>query len=68
MINHPESYEEAGRKSAEARNKRDEGTAQHWARHFRRMRELEQGPDRLTAGRLYDTAYTEARNIGGAAL
>ena len=63
MLNHPDAYTEAGRKSAEARNQRDEDRAQHWARHFRAMRGLEQGPDRMEAGRLYDAAYAAARNV-----
>jgi hypothetical protein len=63
MLNRREAYTEAGRKTAEARNQRDESRAQHWARHFRSMRALEQGTDRLEAGRLYDTAYTEARTL-----
>lgn len=63
MLNCPESYAEAGRKAAEARNQRDESRAQHWARYFSAMRALEQGDDRDEARRLYDAAYTEARTL-----
>ncbi len=63
MLNSRESYTEAGRKSAEARNQRDEARAQHWADYFRRMRSSEQGDDRITAEQLYREAYTQARTF-----
>lgn len=64
MINNPDSYTEAGRKSAQARNQRDEARAQHWASYFRRMQTSEATQaDRDEARRLYDTAYTEARTM-----
>lgn len=63
MLNHPDSYTEAGRKSGEARNQRDEARAQHWAQYFSRMQRSEQDADRTEARRLYDAAYTAARNI-----
>lgn len=64
MLNHPDSYAEAGRKSAEARNQRDEARAQHWAHYFHRMQgsEADQA-DRQEARRLYDAAYTQARRM-----
>lgn len=63
MLNTPAAYTEAGRKSAEARNQRDEARAKHWAEYFSRMRGSEQDADRTEARRLYDAAYTTARNI-----
>lgn len=63
MLNSRESYAEAGRKSAQARNQRDEARAQHWADYFRRMRSSEQGDDRITAEQLYREAYTQARTL-----
>lgn len=63
MINNPESYSEAGRKAAEARNQRDEARAEHWARYYRSMRGIESPEDRQTIDRLYREAYTEARTI-----
>lgn len=62
MLNNPDAYTEAGRKSAEARNQRDEARAQHWAQHFRRMRGSEQDAARLEAYRLYNEAYMTTRN------
>lgn len=63
MLNNPDAYTEAGRKAGEARNQRDEARAQHWARYFAQMRGSEQDADRIEARRLYDAAYTAARNI-----
>jgi hypothetical protein len=63
MINNPESYSEAGRKAAEARNQRDEARAEHWARYYRSMRGIENPEDRQQIDRLYHEAYTAARII-----
>ena len=63
MLNPEINYSEAGRKSAEARNQRDEARAQHWAQYFQGMRNLERGDDRARAQQLYQDAYTEARTI-----
>lgn len=63
MLNHPDSFAEAGRRAAEARNQRDEARADHWARHFRNMRRLEKDEDRPTIDRLYHDAYQSARII-----
>lgn len=63
MLNPEENYTEAGRKSAQARNQRDEARAQHWARYFQGMRNLEQPSDRKRAEALYQAAYSEARRV-----
>jgi len=63
MLNTEENYTEAGRKSAEARNQRDEARAQHWARYFQGMRNLERPDDRKKAETLYQVAYSEARRV-----
>jgi len=61
MLNPEANYTEAGRKGAEARNQRDEARAQHWARYFQGMRNLERAEDRQRAHALYHEAYSEAR-------
>lgn len=63
MLNPEANYTEAGRKSAEARNQRDEARAQHWARYFQGMRNLERAEDRAKAAALYQAAYSEARRV-----
>ena len=63
MLNTEANYTEAGRKSAEARNQRDESRAQHWARYFQGMRNLERPDDRKKAEALYRAAYSEARRV-----
>jgi hypothetical protein len=61
MLNHPDTYTEAGREAARARNERDEARAQHWAEHYRKNREFENEADRHAAARLFQAAYTKAR-------
>lgn len=61
MLNPEANYTEAGRKSAEARNQRDEARAQHWARYFQGMRNLERAEDRQRAQALYQEAYSKER-------
>lgn len=61
MLNPEENYTEAGRKAAEARNQRDEARAQHWARYFQGMRNLERAEDRQRAQALYQEAYSKER-------
>lgn len=68
MINTIEAYTECGRKAAEARNQRDEVRAQHWKDYFQRMRNMEQGDDRLCAYNAYHDAYIATRNIPNATL
>lgn len=63
MLNSPEAYIEAGRKSAEARNQRGEARAMFHTEWFRRARGLEQGEDKVEANRLFQAAYSEARHI-----
>jgi len=63
MLNPEANYTEAGRKSAEARNQRDEARAQHWAQYFQGMRNLERAEDRQRAQALYHAAYSEARRV-----
>jgi hypothetical protein len=62
MINSPDTYTEAGRKAAQARNQRDEARATHWKEYHRKNRATENEADRDTAERLFQAAYTEARN------
>jgi len=63
MLNPEANYTEAGRKAAEARNQRDEARAQHWARYFQGMRNLERAENRAKAAALYQAAYSEARRV-----
>ena len=63
MLNPEANYIEAGRKSAEARNQRDEARAQHWARYFQGMRNLERAEDRAKAEARNQAAYSEARRV-----
>ena len=61
MLNPEINYTEAGRKSAEARNQRDEARAMHWAQYYQGMRGLEQGDNRQKAAKLYQDAYEAER-------
>jgi hypothetical protein len=64
MTNNPDTYTEAGRKAAQARNQRDEARASSWADYFRKTRDTEATQEgRDEARRLYQAAYTEARSI-----
>ena len=63
MLNPEANYTEAGRKGAQARNQRDEARAQHWARYYQGMRNLEQPDNRAKAEALYKAAYSEARRV-----
>jgi hypothetical protein len=62
MLNNPNTYAEAGRKAAQARNQRDEARATHWKEYHRKNRAIENEADRAEAERLYQAAYTETRN------
>lgn len=64
MLNPEANYTEAGRKGAQARNERDESRAQHWARYYQGMRNLERSEDRAKAAALYQAGYSEARRTG----
>ena len=65
MINSLAAYEEQGRLAAKARNQKDEGTAQHTARHFRQMRDLEKAADRPEVSAAYKRGYEAVRNVPG---
>ena len=64
MLNPEANYTEAGRKGAAARNERDEARAQHWARYYQGMRNLERPENRQRAEALYKAGYSEARRTG----
>jgi hypothetical protein len=63
MLNTPDTYTEAGRKAAQARNQKDEDRATHWREYHRKNRALENEADRAAAERLFQAAYTEARSV-----
>jgi hypothetical protein len=63
MLNRIESYEEAGRKEAQARNDRDEARARHWGEFFSKMMANEKPQDRIAAKQAYTTAYSENRSV-----
>lgn len=63
MLNSIEAYEEVGRASATARNQSDEARAKFHAQHFRRMRDLEQGADRVLAAEAYARGYDAVRHV-----
>lgn len=61
MLNHPDAYREAGRRTAIARRQHDEARAQSHKDWFARALVLEAEPDRTTARRLFDEGYAEAQ-------
>lgn len=63
MVNASAFYEDLGRKSAAARNQKDEARAKFHAEHFRRARDLESDENRQLVSRLYSEAYQAARII-----
>ena len=61
MMNHPDTYREAGKATATARRQHDEARAQFHRQWFTRALVLEAEPDRTTARRLFDEGYAEAQ-------
>jgi hypothetical protein len=64
MLNSLEAYAESGRKTAEARNKRDEAGAMFEKDWFTRARRLEKEEDRAAIDLIYNEAYRAARRPG----
>lgn len=61
MLNTPDSYREAGYKTATARLQRDESRAAFHKDWFVRASALEKGEDRTAARKLFDEGYTDAQ-------
>jgi len=61
MINAIETYAEAGKAEAKARNERDEARANFHRQHFGRMMALEKPDDAKAAKLAYYDAYGAAR-------
>ena len=64
MLNSLEAYAESGRKTAEARNKRDEAGAAFEKDWFNRARRLEKEEDRAAIDLIFNEAYKSARRPG----
>jgi hypothetical protein len=60
MLNSPESYREAGYKTAMARRQHDESRASFHRQWFARAQALETPEDRAEARRQFDAGYAEA--------
>ena len=63
MLNTSETYKEAGRRAAIARNQRDEGRYQFERDWFNRARNMETASDQDTARAAYESGFSEARNL-----
>lgn len=61
MLNTLESYREAGRQCAIARNQKDEMRARHWSQWATHAGRLETPEDRRTAREEFQSAYRETR-------
>ena len=64
MLNSLEAYAESGRKTAQARNKRDEDGALFEKDWFTRARRLEKEEDRAAIDLAYNEAYKATRRPG----
>lgn len=64
MINPIETYRDAGRKAAEARNDKDSARAEFHHNWYNKARRLEAYDDRPLADKAFNDAYLDARNIG----
>jgi hypothetical protein len=58
MLNHPDTYREAGKATAQARRQHDEARAAFHRQWFTRAQALEAETDRAEARRLFDEGYT----------
>jgi len=63
MLNHIESYIEAGMRAGKARKLDDEANAQFETRYMQRMLNLEKPEHRKQARAAFEAAYTAARGI-----
>ena len=63
MLNSIETYQEAGRKSAIARNQHDEATANFHKNWLSRAKALERDEDKQSAQGAFDQGYKDARIV-----
>lgn len=63
MLNSIESYREAGQKTAQARNQRDEARASFHKNWFSRAKAMEQPSDQQAARQAFDEGYKDARAV-----
>lgn len=63
MLNPLSTYEEAGRKAAQACNEGDRGRHNFQASWFRKAKSLEAGDDRQAAQDAYDAGWASVRNV-----